>query len=389
MLAFPQRKIVNNTKDRKASICAGIKSMKVAQDLHLDLPRQDLITNIQYSDRILDALARIFHGVSLPCTAVCMVEDTLYVAYSVTGKNIATVYPPAIKKAQKIYESLKITIDNNNTYIAFRDWLLKEGHKFYLNDEVFENAKESYISAVANLLTLDCYKNLRQQITEFFNLEQNNLAKVDDDYNIIINSLAQYNLGNETLAPLRSILDSAKSKMVYLNNRIDQDCYKVVKYYSEYGIDHLKLEFIENLDNLHAELLLRQTYGVRSGYIGISKLSCFFCDIFLRHEEELYGCKLHLGGHGIAFPMQNNDLPEMLFDEERKPVISKMFLQVSRAYECTESLCYSVDNAMQYPPLSPRNEGLHDPWDPNVPVVAEDYSLTALGDNAEANCIIY
>lgn len=386
MLPFPKKKLVNNIEDQKELVRAGIKSMKTAQDLHLDVPKQELIPNTQYSDRILDAVARIFHVTSVPCTAVCIVQDTLYVAYSVTGKNITKVYPEAKEQANKIHKFLEFTINSNGHYTAFRDHLLYITHKFYCNKEIFENNQKDYCVDIEECLKVENL-GLKKEVQDFLNLK-NNLSNIDSYYDSLVRNLNNAELDVHILNTVTNYIDSAKSKMVYLNNRIDQDCYKVMKFYSEYGIGQLKLEFVPDISNLHAELNLRQKFGVDSGYIGISKLSCFFCDIFLRHEEELYGRKLHLGGHGIAFPMQNNDLPEMLFDEVHKPVISKMFLQVSRAYEGMESLCYSVDNVMQYPPLSPRNEGLYDPWDPNVPVVAEDYSLTALGDTAEANGII-
>ena len=388
MLPFPKKKLVDNIKDKKASVRAGIESMKIAQDSHLDVPKQDLIPNTQYSDRILDALARIFHGVSLPCTAVCIVEDTLYVTYSVTGTNIATLYPKATTKAQKIHASLKFTIDNNKTYVDFRNWLLREEHKFYLSKEIFDNEKSLYIDETDLVLQQEI--GLRKEIEDFLNLKGDELVGINVYYDSLINNLnTAYGLDNHKLKTIINYIDSAKSKMVYLKDRIDQDCYKIVKYYGSYGIANLKLEFVPNPGNLHAELNLRQKFAMNSGYIGISKLSCFLCDIFLKHEEELYGGNLHLGGHGIAFPMQNNDLPEMLFDEERKPVIDTMFSLIAKAYRSSESSCYSVDNAMQYPPLSPRNEGLNEPWDPNVFIIPEDYSLTALGDNAEANCAIH
>lgn len=366
----------NSELEKRKSIFVGAQENAVKNGLHLvrnlqcDNPPALHVNKVDYEFRILDAISRLFHIDSqLACVSVAVRGEDLIVVYNSTTKlnNIKAVQLQ--KKIKDLFEILQNT-DHFARYYNLVACCVKNKHEFYLS------GKEGLADSLENVLKLlplgvaeetgKFYALLAQEYCSFGQFGRafreiesscNNICRKISELNVdFVSDSSDYDdsSSDDSDLNLNKALDNIKedkSRILKAMERLEQDCYKISQYFSEY-IRVKNVNFIINAGNIHSELCLLQAFKGKNSYIGCSKLSCFFCDTILS-QDETEDYKVHLGGHGIAYPMDNNDLPEILFTGRYQGAINNILSEVARCYAADISASSEPDASLQYAPTSP------------------------------------
>jgi tetratricopeptide (TPR) repeat protein len=337
-------------------------------------PTPNINPVVPYKYRILDAISRLFHIESkLACVSVAVPEKELIVAFNTTGKFKKSEVESTQEKIKALFALLKSN-DSLDCYYTLVEYCLKNEHKFYLSE------KEAMQDSLEKVLKLMPQNYIQELIGDFYNLLgtqyntfgefANAFEAIVNTYNTIRTKISQPNTefvpdsdisedsdsssddSSQDLNEALEIIKKDKSRILDLMAKLEQDCYKVSQYFPQY-VKVASIKFLENArGNAHSELRILEELGSKASYIGCSKLSCFFCDTILS-QDETEDHKVHLGGHGIAYAMDNNDLPEILFTGRYQGAINNILSEVARCYAADISASSEPDASLQYAPTSP------------------------------------
>jgi hypothetical protein len=296
-------------------------------------------TKNPYSNRILDALARLFYVKEqqkphLGCCAVSLGKkdgvNKIYVSYNSNPDE------PVRESVGNLLDKINSCVISNN-HKDLVAYCLEQGHYFYCQEyknHVNIMDMKSAIHGVIeefNSIGVDCdTKEYMDLVAKFLNkvrdLLPKNFNELTDGKNTIknekenlINSFKnKMGSENEYFKEIEDIINTIVSRKLYFLGRLEHDCCKIVKYFKSSILASIKSEnicFIPNKDKNHCELniLAEQKKDGDIQYVGISKPSCFTCDTQFRIEEKICGKILHAGSSGIVYPI--NSIPHIFLGQ--------------------------------------------------------------------------
>ncbi len=324
---------------------------------------------------IYDALARLLHlSHKFKSTAVAIVNvggvQTLYLSYNTN-----------VDFKQKIL--IRDTFSKIQECSPSKDWkslvlhCLEKNHKFYKPEEYHTLINSTdYLNKIGSSLLRyidgDCYDLFMGYIKDFLELAKDSTLDLKAIKTTITNttkklteitSLLSFIELPDELAEIFDLLEQAASRIVYFRKRLIQDCYKLLKYSDKISLSSIEDKnfiIIPNPDKVHCELNLREylyyNKTLPRSYMGISKLSCFVCDTQFKLDEEATGTKLHAGGSGIAYPIEEKGIPASMRDEPEFKFHRKIKEKYDECAYITATASPGPDGAKQYHDFSDDEE---------------------------------
>mgnify|MGYP000656202619 CR=1 FL=1 len=366
-----------------------VKMIKASQESDPDLVKPYTHT-LNYEDRILDTLARLFYfekdkttkkvtAAEKSCNcAVTIVEEgssrKYYISYNSTLDG-------AYDKVKGLLDKIS---DSKSTHEDIVTYCLTQYHPFYFPGNyqtgIFDGniIKGKVDIAIPEDDSCDENQALKKSCKNFLDLATRKCVSYQELSDLVQAIQSGYNAIQECQAAVDSalrdlvspLIDESYERMVYFRKRLLQDAYKIKQHFKEVEDAVLAEDsFVKNPGNIHSELNLREFLkqkGAYPVYIGNSKLCCFTCHTqFLLDEEALNNKKLHYGTHGLAYALDDNTLPaSCISDTVLLTRILAEQMQNSVDLNLGQNKGYVHDAALQYPPFSPFEELF-------VPIVGE------------------
>lgn len=311
-----------------------------------------------YENRILDALARMMYvddkdtvndqKQQLICCAVSIVRIEDRYKFLISYNNSPAV---AIQDGVKAaLTKIKEVAAGNQSYTDLVDYYLSINHYFYcheykealklninidfsklleelrISEQISENEfvdfargfKEGGFAYIGNFFRLvkhkpENYEGFNEYVTKTL-LDAKKEIVDDIEYWFEDSCPVDTLNSDECKQKILGIVEELHKRKMFACNRLLQDCYKVISNFNKsilsklFEIDDDSIEFLGGASEMHAELRIYEKYissSLRS-YIGISKLSCWVCDIHIRFEEQVYADGesqiLHFGTSDTVYP---------------------------------------------------------------------------------------
>ncbi len=335
--------------------------------------RIDFTHKIEYKDRALDALARIYHVKGIAALAVARdkkYEDNLLLSYNIPNITFcANKNPenhPTNQKKQYIedqaedtkyeHSSKKTTTKNEHINLEDLGTILDnriEKIALTLNDLFALDATKGTYASKFNKIFVKIlilrYDSLNNETTRDINLflkesKNNNMKEIkklfkayckyegDKHFDQHKKEVAKYN--EQGIEPYVELL--ATKPDLYNKTKLYQDVVKIISYYQKMGTENLPtIEILYNTyENFHAEYLLAQNEDSVKSYFGISMLACKGCSEALKHGN--IGFR---GTHGIFYKGYETKLVE----QDLKKILVELSKKGSQVTE--RSIALNQDNS--------------------------------------------
>jgi len=325
---------------------------------------QDNWQKFDYSKRVLDAFASLFHF-KAPVTAVHKYKDNLCVSYNTQAEEYMKLQSKLgmyILKSGKIDGLLAFYLLLNIDFIDFiesqckYEWQqLHSLHKLNSGELNFKNFKidciknnkiPSFLSQLEDFLSLikDSKTALQLPINNFCLAKEEKLKEANKIQDKNKKLLMLENLNNEfdqdkiycLEESFQQLTENSKSvtntyKGILLNLKIDktefkelffrplQDCYKI-SYFIQLGYEVNDVIILDNKNSIHADTNVVDHFSLEDsfGYIGVSRLACGYCHEYLDKKHVP-----HRGSHGVIDPQWKMNLSGPQEDDFKGSIFSK------------------------------------------------------------------
>ncbi len=277
--------------------------------------------------RYLDTLARIFDvKPKNPCTSVVPLKTSTKAAFKIAIAFNSDATQQNISDIKKIAGLLQYSIQNKNYLASFIAEVFSKSQCYiHCISKIQEKLKLHELDNINNTLIKGTYIEIEKLIRLINNKDSQSIL---GQYELTLTKLGlllkeDFNSDPESLKVTQDLFDKKTIQMLL---RPYQDIIKIINFSHEQGKQFIEYELINNTNGAHAELAASSfyfhKYQTKSKYLGISKLSCYLCDLILSKEDQG-----HRGTHGILY-VKDYKLPS----QYEEPTVKEFLVSNLQSY---------------------------------------------------------